>query len=248
VTAITHNSRVSFALSLASLAGRTGRGVGIAVVDSGIHARHPHVGGIAGSAAFDDFGRAAADVSDRLGHGTAVAAAIREKAPEAVLYSVKVFDTTLAATAPALVAAIGWAIESGVAIVNLSLGTDNQDHAAALERAVSEAMAAGVLVVSAAPQDDSRWLPGSLPGVIGVEVDWTIARDACEVVEQDGGVRVRASGYPRPIPGVAPERNFRGPSFAVANASGFLALLSEGHRLRTPAEVAERLSAVTPRP
>jgi hypothetical protein len=40
---------------------------------------------------------------------------------------------------------------------------------------------------------------------------------------------VRASGYPRPIPGVPPERNLKGISFAVANATGLLCLhLSSG--------------------
>jgi hypothetical protein len=38
---------------------------------------------------------------------------------------------------------------------------------------------------------------------------------------------VRASGYPRPIPGVDPERNLKGLSFAVANATGLLALMLE---------------------
>jgi hypothetical protein len=40
-------------------------------------------------------------------------------------------------------------------------------------------------------------------------------------------LKMRASGYPRPIPGVPPERNLRGQSFAVANATGILALLIE---------------------
>jgi hypothetical protein len=33
----------------------------------------------------------------------------------------------------------------------------------------------------------------------------------------------RASGYPRPIPGVPPERNLSGISFAVANVTDWLA-------------------------
>ncbi len=39
---------------------------------------------------------------------------------------------------------------------------------------------------------------------------------------------MRASGFPRPIPGVPPDQNVSGLSFAVANASGFLALVLEG--------------------
>jgi hypothetical protein len=41
---------------------------------------------------------------------------------------------------------------------------------------------------------------------------------------------VRASGFPRPIPGVPPERNLKGLSFAVANATGLLAVALEGER------------------
>ena len=39
----------------------------------------------------------------------------------------------------------------------------------------------------------------------------------------DGASAVLASGYPRPIAGVPPERNLNGISFAVANATGVLA-------------------------
>lgn len=219
------------ALSLESLAPFTGRGIRVAVVDSGVHADHPHVGGIAGGVVVDANGLGAADIvslSDRLGHGTAVAAAIREKAPDVELLAVKVFDTTLATTGQALVEAILWSIDQQVHIVNLSLGTQNDEHRKALGMAVQLATDAGVLVVSAAPQPDAVWLPGALPGVIAVNADWERSRDTCELsVADDGRVTMVASAYPRPIPGVPPERNMRGLSFAVANATGFLALWLE---------------------
>ncbi len=41
--------------------------------------------------------------------------------------------------------------------------------------------------------------------------------------ETDGAVTFRASGFPRPIPGVAPEKNLKGLSFAVANTTGVVA-------------------------
>src|SRR5690606_4243261 len=71
------------------LAGRTGRGVTVAVIDSGVHVPHPHLPAVAGAVAFDVHGDPAADVVDRLGHGTAVAAAIHEKAPDAEIWTVK---------------------------------------------------------------------------------------------------------------------------------------------------------------
>ena len=73
----------------------TGRGVRVAVIDSGVHAAHPHIGSVAGGVAIDEDGREHEDYVDRLGHGTAVAAAIKEKAPDAELYVVKVFDRSL---------------------------------------------------------------------------------------------------------------------------------------------------------
>ena len=93
------------------LAGCGGEGVRIAVVDSGVHALHPHVGGVAGGVAIGSDGTEAAGYLDRLGHGTAVTAAIKEKAPEAELLAVKVFGDRLATSCGALVRAIEWAAE-----------------------------------------------------------------------------------------------------------------------------------------
>jgi len=212
------------ATTLAAEPGRTGRGVRIAVIDSGVHAGHPHVGNILGGAAFDDNGQEHDDVIDRLGHGTAVAAAIHEKAPGAELLAVKVFDRSLAATGQALAAAIRWSVSRNVHIVNLSLGTTNAGHRALLEDVVGKATDAGITIVAAAPDEQHAWLPGGIPGVVAVELDWACPRDICRVSHNDHGqMRVRASGYPRPIPGVPPERNLRGVSFAVANATGLLA-------------------------
>jgi subtilisin family serine protease len=59
----------------------------IAIIDSGIHPGHPHVGEIAGGVEITLTGEGN-DAIDRLGHGTAVAGAIREKVPDAELYAV----------------------------------------------------------------------------------------------------------------------------------------------------------------
>ena len=209
-----------------ALSGRTGRGVRIAVIDSGVHPQHPHIGRIEAGVAVDDTGALHADTVDRLGHGTAVAAAIHEKAPDAALMIIKVFDRQLAATGTALVAAIDHAIAAGVHLINLSLGTTNDAHQAAFEALVRKAAARGAAIVAAAPSAGQQWLPGALPGVIGVEIDWSCARDECLLtVGDDGAMRVLASGYARPIPGVPLEQNLKGQSLAVANATGLLALV-----------------------
>ena len=229
-------------LSASSRSPRTGRGVRIAVVDSGIHAAHPHVGGISGGVGVGLMGELSDDHVDRLGHGTAVAAAIREKASECELLSVRVFDRTLTTTGQALVAAIEWAALQGVQLINLSLGTSNQEHAPALALAVANASARGAIVVSAAPQEGAAWLPGGLPGVVSVDVDWGCPREECRVVSANAvSIRLAASGYPRPIPGVPSERNFSGLSFAVANATGVLALVLEGRPVQTIAGLTDQL-------
>src|SRR5262249_12871257 len=108
-------------------------------------------------------------------------------------------------------------------VANLSLGTSNNDHEAALRAAVDRAAVRGLLIVSARDDEGVRWLPGSLPGVVPVQLDWNCPRDEYRVAEVDGTTVFRASGFARPIPGVPPERNLNGISFAVANMSGFVA-------------------------
>ena len=229
-------------LTQAGLAGRTGRGVSIAIVDSGVHPGHPHIGRVAGGIAIDDTGQTGGDVTDRLGHGTAVAAAIHEKAPDASLVAVKIFDRSLQTTGRALVDAIRWAASTRLAIVNLSLGTVNREHESALAGAVADARAAGVIIVAAAPDDGAVWLPAALPGVIGVSAA-NVPRDTCEI-ERDahGRLLARASGLPRPIPGIPPERNVQGTSFAVANTTGLLALAIEGREINSIDQLIETLS------
>src|SRR6059058_5591450 len=102
--------------------------VRVAIIDSGVYAAHPHVGGVAGGVAFDENGCRHSDYVDRLGHGTAVTAAIKEKAPDAELYAVKVFDRALSTSISSLVQAIDWASGKGVHLVNLSLGTKRPDR------------------------------------------------------------------------------------------------------------------------
>lgn len=221
----------------------TGRGVAVAIVDSGIHAGHPHVGNVAGGVGIDADGHEHADWLDRLGHGTAVAAAIHEKAPGARLHAVKVFDVALRAPALALVAAIDWAAAHGARLVNLSLGTSEPAHEAALLAAVRRAAQAGALVVAAVDPAGPRWLPGSLAGVVPVELDWDCPRHEWRVRSDGGGWRLAASGYPRPIPGVPPERNLKGASFAVANATGLLARALEAWPVANLEDLCERLSA-----
>jgi subtilisin family serine protease len=221
----------------------TGRGVRIAIIDSGVHAAHPHIGGIAGGVSIEDEGEGD-DYVDRLGHGTAVTAAIKEKAPDAELYAVRVFDRTLSTSLTRLLRAIEWSVRSQMHLVNLSLGTARPDHGPALADAVKHAEAHGVIIVSADQDDDGiHWLPGSLPGVLGVRVDWEIPREEYRVDRTTTRGVFYASGYPRPIPGVPPARNLNGISFAVANMTAFAALALESNPSASYDQLVEALIA-----
>jgi subtilisin family serine protease len=220
--------------------------VRVAIIDSGVHVAHPHVGAIAGGVGFDEDGRQHGDYVDRLGHGTAVTAAIKEKAPDAELYAVKVFDRTLGTRIANLIAAIDWAAAEGMQVANLSLGTSKVEHERALRDAVDRAAARGLLIVSARDDEGVRWLPGSLPGVIPVQLDWACPRDEYRVADVNGAAVFRASGFARPIPGVPPERNLNGISFAVANMTGFVARVLAASRDRSLQTVVTHLRASAP--
>ncbi len=203
----------------------TGAGIRVAIVDSGVAAGHPHVAAVAPGVAL--VGDDPLDTTDRLGHGTAVTAAIGDTAPGAILIPIRVLDRQLATSARILASAIEWAAEARVHLVNLSLGTTNAAHAERFAAAVERARQRGVLVVSAHGQDGVPCLPGALPGVVGVAADAAVARHAIALPADpdtsSAAPSLIASPYPRPIPGVPNERNLSGVSFAVANATGVLA-------------------------
>ena len=202
----------------------TGRGVRVAVIDSGVHEAHPHVRGVAGGVTITEHGEHP-DYADRLGHGTAVTAVIRERAPDADVFAVRIFEDRLTATIATLVRALDWASRFRMHLVNLSLGTTRLEHEAALRGALHRAAASGVCVVAARDDEGVRYFPGSVPhpAVVPVQVDWACPREECYGIDLDGETVYRASGWPRPIPGVPPARNLNGISFAVANVTGILA-------------------------
>ena len=222
---------------------RTGRGVRVAVVDSGVHATHPHVGGVAGGISLcGDGPEASTDFIDRIGHGTAVAGAIREKVPDAELHVVRIFDRTLSTTAERLVQGIRRAADVAD-VINLSLGTHRSQHAPALTAAIAYAADRGAVVVAAERSDDVSWMPGSLEGVVPVRLDWECPRNEFRCARTASRVYFLASGYPRPIPGVPQSANLNGVSFAVANMTGIVARAVEEHGALPVADMIELLAA-----
>jgi len=207
--------------------------VRVAVIDSGVHVGHPHIGAIAGGVSISLSGEVEDGVYvDRLGHGTAVMAAIQEKAPNAEYFAVKVFDSALRTNVDSLLRGIEWAIANRMDVINLSLGTVNERRAAEF-RALAQQ---GVLLVSAREAGGQLCYPGCLPEVVGVGLDWQCDRDAY----REDKTGFYASGFPRPVPGVAPAHNLNGISFAVANMTGLI--VRQGSTSRPWTRIASVLS------
>ena len=153
-----------------------GAGVKVAVIDTGIDCTHPDLRCDFGSGT--NIVNPGADPMDDNEHGTHVAGTIAGRgnggplgvAPKATLIPVKVLDAEGSGSLSDIVAGINWASRAGVDVINMSLGGPN--GSAALQRAVSQALASGVVIVAAAgnsgPNPDTVGFPGGYPGVIAV--------------------------------------------------------------------------------
>ena len=91
--------------------------VRVGIVDSGINPDHPHVGQVMGGVFFRAEGESP-DFVDRIGHGTAVAGVICEKASAAELYAVRIFDRRLATNIDNLMRGLDWCLAHGIQVVH----------------------------------------------------------------------------------------------------------------------------------
>jgi subtilisin family serine protease len=140
--------------------GIDGRGVKVAVIDSGIDKNHPDLVGKV--VAEKNFLSDEITADDLLGHGTMVAGIIagtgaasggeyRGIAPGADLISVKVIDGQGDGKVSDIIAGIEWAIYSGADVLSLSLGGINLGETnPPITMAADNAAAAGVVVCVAA--------------------------------------------------------------------------------------------------
>lgn len=114
----------------------TGKGIRVAVVDSGVEYDHPALedcvyGGVVveyDAKAENQF-RYKPDPKpvDVSGHGTACAGIIHSIAPEAEIYSVRVLGRNMGGRAIQFAAGLDWAIENDMQVVNLSLSTSLEE-------------------------------------------------------------------------------------------------------------------------
>ena len=210
----------------------TGRGVRVAVIDSLVDDRHTDIRGrVAVSrdlvASHPPLGRAEV-------HGTATAGIIASVAnnaegivgvaPDAAIVALRACWTVDAVTGRArcsslsLAQALGASLELGVDVINLSLSGPRDPL---LERLIDAALAEGVIVVAAWPDDESDGdFPASHSGVIAV--------GASGAATPGPPGLLRAPG--REVLSTAPEADyafFSGNSMSAAFVAGVAALLVE---------------------
>jgi thermitase len=162
------------ALEMIGVAGQRsdwGRGVRVAVLDSGVLA-HDSLKNV--SVLHEDFVR---DGQVFHGHGTAMASLIagndREVPSYGIAQGVTLLDGRVAdgrgmGHSVALAEAVLWAVEQGAAVINISLGSSGDSPWVA--RAIALAQSKGVIVVAAAGNDRSSTLdfPAAYPSVLAV--------------------------------------------------------------------------------
>ncbi len=138
--------------------GGSGKGVKVAIVDTGVEHDHPALegcvrGGIVVEYDEDQEEGVRYDPDnlpvDLSGHGTACASIIHSLAPEAELYSVRVLGGDMHGRALQFAGGLQWAIRHEMKVVNLSLSTSKEEYYALFHELADEAYFKNVLLVSA---------------------------------------------------------------------------------------------------
>ena len=156
----------------------TGRGMRVAVLDTGVEADHPKLRRPDGTRAVVESWEIVRDGGlvcrktageDLVGHGTACAGIIHRYAPDADLYSVRVIGKNAVGTGDQFIRGLRWAIDHGMHVVNLSLGTTQPRLELELWRLANEAYFHGTLLVAAANNFRHLSYPANSASLIAVD-------------------------------------------------------------------------------
>lgn len=213
---------------------QSGKGVRIALLDSGIDATHPELKNKVTSAAAVVSSHHAVSVvklphgdNDRSGHGTGAAGIIAKIAPRAELVDIRVLNSMDAGSFAATEEGLRYAIGSGARIINMALGVRNEKYVMPLMKLLHEASSRNIIMVAASDNKGGLLYPAALPYVLSVNLGpgnsfMEIYKNGTGLVEFGGcGAAVRTCGkghtYVRQT----------GTSFAAAHISGVAALLLE---------------------
>jgi subtilisin family serine protease len=220
-------------------AGR-GRGIKIAVLDSGIDLSHPLLEGLTLE---DDL--AVIDIHSQLsvvpgegrdvfGHGTAIAGILRELAPEARIGSFRVLGEQLRSRTLIIREGARQALERGYHILNCCFGCGREDHVLFYKDWIDEAYLQGRHIVAACNNQDftKREWPGHFPSVITVTFTHCERPDAlfCRTGQM---VEFAARGEDIEVAWIGGgQKKVTGSSFAAPRAAGLLSrLLSQSPTL-----------------
>jgi thermitase len=232
-----------------ALAHYQGDGIVVAVLDTGVDLHHPALAGrlAPGIDLVDDDD----DPHDEgpgmgWGHGTHVAGIIARMAPHSTLLPVRVLDVEGQGNVFKLAHAVGWAVENGAKVINLSLGIEEETET--LAHVLAEAQAAGVIIVAAAGNDNSNEVqyPIGYEGVIGVTALATATQKA-DFANYGPWVDLAAPGVGITSTIIGPEgsgyASWRGTSMATAFVSGAAALARQKYPypISSTAEIATLL-------
>jgi len=152
----------------------SGRGLRVAIIDSGVERDHPAVGGrlvesVAVERKGDEWEVVPTQPMDVVGHGTACAGIIHALAPEAEIVSVRVLGPDNRGNGGAFAAGLWWAIaDSGASVANLSLSSRSEAFFAILHELADDAYFRNVLLVSAANNVSVASYPSLYSSVVSV--------------------------------------------------------------------------------
>ena len=149
---------------------KLGKGIKVAVIDTGVDLEHPGLKGVAGDATQPPHLAPSTDWKDFVdgdaipqevfagtgagyGHGTGVAGVILQIAPYATIMPIRVLDGEGAGDVSTLIQAIEWAVNHGAKVINLSLGT--YEPVDALRKTINWASGKGVYIVASAGNDNT---------------------------------------------------------------------------------------------
>jgi len=157
--------------------GSTGKGVRVAVVDSGVEYDHPALDDCVRGGVVVEYDEGAENnvridpeeqPFDSAGHGTACAGIIHGLAPQAEIYSVRVLGRDMHGRAIQFAAGLDWATEHGMQVVNLSLSTSKEEYYGLFHDLADQAYFKNVNLVSAVNNIPAPSYPSLYSSVISV--------------------------------------------------------------------------------